>query len=260
MSISHHSFRLASVTAFLFSSAGVSQAFAQDGYDAPQSWPSPMAEHLQWSAAFDRLEYSLPNKGEDSLIWDFQAWYGGDTHRVYLKSEGENTQGDGEDAEFESLGLLYSRLIADFWEFQIGGGYQGGVLSDDHDESVYGVFGLQGTAPYRIETDAAVQYREGGIVTASLELEHDIRLTQRWYLQPRSEIVLAANESRQQAIGSGLNSVRIGLRARYEVTRRVAPYVGMYWQREYGETADMRREESETVEDTGVVIGMRMMF
>lgn len=260
MSISQHSFRLACVTVCLFSSAGASQAFAQDGYDAPASWPSPMAEHLQWSAVFDRLEYSLPDKGEDSLVWDFQAWYGGDTHRVYLKSEGENVQGDGEEAEFESLELLYSRLVADFWEFQVGAGYQGGVFNDDHDEGVYGVFGFQGTAPYRIETDAAVQYREEGIVTASLELEHDVRLTQRWYLQPRSEMVFAANESRQQGIGTGLNSVRIGLRARYEITRRGAPYVGMYWQREYGETADMQREEGEDVEDTAVVVGVRMMF
>ncbi|WP_287024360.1 copper resistance protein B [Cobetia sp.] len=50
------------------------------------------------------------------------------------------------------------------------------------------------------------------------------------------------------------------MRARYEITRRVAPYVGMYWQREYGETADMQREEGEDVEDTAVVVGVRMMF
>ncbi|WP_233266467.1 copper resistance protein B [Cobetia sp. L2A1] len=235
-------------------------AYAEDGYDAPADWPSPMAEHLQWSAAFDRLEYASPDKGNNALVWDFQAWYGSDVNRLYVKSEGENIQGDGEDAEFESLELLYSRLVADFWEFQAGMGYQGGVFSDDHEERVYGVLGFQGTAPYRIETDAALQFNEGGIVTASIELEHDVRLTQRWYLQPRSEIVVAANESEALGIGRGVNSLRIGLRARYEITRRFAPYVGMYWERQYGATADMQRAEGEEVENTGVVVGVKLMF
>ena len=76
------------------------------------------------------------------MVWDFQGWYGGDINRVYLKSEGENVQGDREDAEFESLELLYSRLVANFWELQGDIGYQGVVFSDDHAERTYGVVGL----------------------------------------------------------------------------------------------------------------------
>ena len=149
MSISHHSFCLASVTALSVLQCWCLSSVRSGWLCMPRShghhpWQNISSE----MSAFDRLEYSLPNKGEDSLVWDFPAWYGGDYPSCIV--EGENTQGDGEDAEFASLELLYSRLIADFWEFQIGGGYQGGVLSDDHDESVYGVFGLQGTAPYRI--------------------------------------------------------------------------------------------------------------
>ncbi|CAM0557151.1 Copper resistance protein B [Vreelandella titanicae] len=246
---------------------GISLAFAmttaaqaEDGYDAPNDWPAPMMEHNMGMALFDRLEYSVPNNGEEAVVWDFQGWYGGDVNRVYLKSEGENIQGDGEDAEFESLELLYSRLVADFWELQGGVGYQGGVFSDDHAERTYGVVGLQGVMPYGIETDVALQLSDDGDLAASFEGEYDLRLTQRLYLQPRTEIAVAASEVEEFGVGEGLNSVRVGMRLGYEVTRRFAPYVGAYWVKEYGDTADLSRASGDSSEDTGVVAGVRVMF
>ncbi len=238
----------------------LSVAQAEDGYDAPADWPAPMTEHDMAMALFDRLEYAVPDKGHEELAWDFQAWYGGDVNRVYLKSEGENVQGDGKDAEFESLEMLYSRLIADFWELQGGVGYQGGVFSDDHAERGYGVIGLQGVMPYGIETDLALQVSDEGDVSASLEGEYDLRLTQRLYLQPRTEIAVAASEAEAFGVGEGLNSVRVGMRLGYEVTRRFAPYIGAYWQKQYGDTADIARHHGDPTEDTGVVAGVRLMF
>lgn len=246
---------------------GISLAFAmttaaqaEDGYDAPNDWPAPMMEHNMGMALFDRLEYSVPDNGEEAVVWDFQGWYGGDINRVYLKSEGENVQGDGEDAEFESLELLYSRLVADFWELQGGMGYQGGVFSDDHAERTYAVVGLQGVMPYGIETDVSLQLSDDGDLAASFEGEYDLRLTQRLYLQPRTEIAVAASEVEEFGVGEGLNSVRVGMRLGYEVTRRFAPYVGAYWVKEYGDTADLSRASGDSSEDTGVVAGVRLMF
>ncbi|WP_404374582.1 copper resistance protein B [Vreelandella aquamarina] len=235
-------------------------AHAEDGYDAPKDWPAPMMEHNMGMALFDRLEYSVPDNGEEAVVWDFQGWYGGDINRVYLKSEGENVQGDGEDAEFESLELLYSRLVADFWELQGGLGYQGGVFSDDHAERTYAVVGLQGVMPYGIETDVALQLSDDGDLAVSVEGEYDLRLTQRLYLQPRTEIAVAASEVEEFGVGQGLNSVRVGMRLGYEVTRRFAPYVGAYWLKEYGDTADLSRASGDSSEDTGVVAGVRLMF
>lgn len=244
----------------LLATTPLSVAQAEDGYDAPADWPAPMTEHNMAMALFDRLEYAVPDKGHEELAWDFQAWYGGDVNRVYLKSEGENVQGDGKDAEFESLELLYSRLIADFWELQGGVGYQGGVFSDDHAERGYGVIGLQGVMPYGIETDLALQVSDEGDVSASLEGEYDLRLTQRLYLQPRTEIAVAASEAEAFGVGEGLNSVRVGMRLGYEVSRRFAPYVGAYWQKQYGDTADIARHHGDPTEDTGGVAGVRLMF
>ena len=235
-------------------------AQAEDGYDAPAVWPSPVVEHPMTTVLVDRLEYASPDKGGDALVWDFQAWYGGDFNRLYVEGEGENVQGDGEDAEFESLDLLYSRLIADFWEIQGGIGYQGGIATDDHPERYFGVISLLGLAPYRFETDLDLRISDEGDISASLESEYDLRLTQRLYLQPRTEIAVAASEVEEFGVGEGLNSVRVGMRLGYQVTRRFAPYVGGYWEKQYGDTADLSRAGGDATEDTGVVAGVRLMF
>ncbi|ATJ83316.1 copper resistance protein B [Halomonas beimenensis] len=233
---------------------------AEDGYDAPQDWPSPIVEHSRGSLLVDRLEYATPDKGEDALVWDFRAWYGGDVNRVYLKGEGENVQGDDEAAEFENLDLLYSRLIAPFWELQGGIGYQGGIATDDHPERYFGVITLQGFAPYRFETDLDLRVSDEGEVSAGLEGEYDLRLTQRTYLQPRVEIAVAGDDVPEFGIGEGINAIRTGLRLRYEMTRKFAPYLGAYWEKAYGETADLARAEGEDVEDTGIVAGLRLWY
>lgn len=238
----------------------VTGAYAEDGYDAPADWPSPMMEHAIGTVLVDRFEYARPDEGDDALVWDFQAWYGGDVNRVYLEGEGENVQGDGEDAEFESLDLLYSQLIADFWELQGGIGYQGGIASDDHPESYFGVISLLGLAPYRFETDVDLRISDAGDVSASLEGEYDVRLTQRLFLQPRLEVAVSADEVPEFGLGEGLNSVRTGLRLRYELSRKFAPYVGGYWQKAYGDTADMARADGEAIEDTAVVAGLRFWY
>nr|WP_300311765.1 copper resistance protein B [Halomonas sp.] len=238
----------------------MSVVHAEDGYDVPQDWPSPMEEHAMGVASFDRLEYVIPDKGPEALVWEFEGWYGGDINRLYLKSEGRNVQGDDQDAEFESLELLYSRLVADFWEAQVGLGHQGGVFSNDYAKRTYGVFGLMGTMPYGIETDVALRVSEDGDAWATLEGEYDLRLTQRLTLQPRTEILLAGSETKEFEIFEGMNSLRVGMRLGYEVSRRFVPYVGGYWEKQYGDTADHSRAHGEPTEDTGVVAGVRLMF
>ncbi|CBV41747.1 copper resistance protein B [Halomonas elongata] len=233
---------------------------ADDDYNAPHDWPTPIVEHSRGSLLIDRLEYTTPDKGEEALAWDFRAWYGGDIKRIYLKGEGENIQGDGKDAEFENLDLLYSRLIAPFWELQGGIGYQGGIATDTSPERYFGVINLQGLAPYRFDTDISLRVSDDGDISGSLETEYDIRLTQRLLLQPRLEVAASANDVPEFGIGEGLNSVRTGLRLRYEISRKFAPYIGGYWQKSYGNTADIAQDDGEAAEDTGIVAGIRMWY
>lgn len=246
--------------ALALATTSLTSAASENGYAAPAAWGSPMEESLYGTFLFDRLEYAVTGEDEASQVWDFQGWYGGDVQRVYLKGEGENTLGDGEAAEFESLELLYSHLVAPFWELQGGLGYQGGIATDDHPERSYAVASLVGTTPYLVELTSSLRLSEDGDLAASLEAERDLRITQRTILQPRVELKLAADRAEAFGVGQGLNSTRFGLRLRYEVSREFAPYVGAYWEKQHGDTADMTRAEGGDVEETGIVAGVRMWF
>lgn len=61
-------------------------------------------------------------------------------------------------------------------------------------------------------------------------------------------------------IGSGLSTVEAGLRLRYEVTRRFAPYLGAVRERAFGRTADFRRDQGVSINDIRFVAGLRIWF
>ena len=66
--------------------------------------------------------------------------------------------------------------------------------------------------------------------------------------------------TRRVGIGSGLNTVEVGLRLRYEVIREFAPCIGIVRERAFGNTADFRRGGGEDIDDTRIVAGFRIWF
>ena len=108
--------------------------------------------------------------------------------------------------------------------------------------------------------DASLFISEDGDVSARLTGEYELLLTQRLILTPEAEINLAAQRVENFGVGSGLNDIELGLRLRYEISRRFAPYVGINWQRKFFETADLAREEGESVGDFSVLAGVRLLF
>ncbi len=225
---------------------------------APPGWPEPILDSKPHGfLLFDQLEYQAA-EGPDALRWDALAWYGGDYHRVWVETEGEHfTGGDG---EIERIDVEYGRLIAPFWDLQAGFGYQREYGAGPDADRFWAVVGLQGLAPYWFEVDANLRLSEDGDVSADLELEYDLLLTQRLILQPRFETELAAQEVKEFGVGRGFNSVRLGLRLRYEIRREFTPYLGISWARALGETADLAREEGGDIETFSVLGGVRMWF
>lgn len=201
----------------------------------------------------ERLEYRL-NDGKDSLFWDAQGWVGEDYNKLWLKTEGEKTFGGAlHEAEVQ---VLYSRMIAPFWDIQAGGRFDVRPLP----QRGYGVLGVQGLAPYFFEVDAAGFVSHKGDVSARLKGEYELLLTQKLILQPSVELNIAAQEVRELGIGTGLNDVELGLRLRYEIVREFAPYIGLSWTRKIGETADFARDEGEDVDTLAFVAGIRFWF
>ena len=187
------------------------------------------------------------------------GWYGGDYNRLWLKTEGEwRTSGErGGEGEVQAL---YGRLIAPFWDFQIGLRYdQFSGASFDRSRG-FAVIGLQGLARYRFELEPALFISQDGDVSARLTATYDILLTQRLILQPRVDFDVAVQSAKKFGVGEGVNSLWLGLRLRYEIRREFAPYVGVHWLGRFGETADLARRGGGRADDIAVVCGVRLWF
>ena len=64
----------------------------------------------------------------------------------------------------------------------------------------------------------------------------------------------------QREAGSGLSDAQFGLRLRYEIRREFAPYVGVVWQRRFGDAARFARMDGHDSADTQLVAGIRFWF
>ena len=191
---------------------------------------------------------------EDVLLLDGNAWIGGDINKLWLKSELEYLPDEGEFEEAE-VQALWSRAISPYFDFQAG-------LRHDFepDGLSHAVLGFQGLAPYLFELDAAGFLSQDGDLTARVEAEYELLLTQRLILQPRAELSFSAQDIPVLETGSGLTSLQAGFRLRYEMKREFAPYIGVKYERAFGDTADFRRARAESRGGWNFLIGIRSWF
>ncbi len=195
--------------------------------------------------------------GDEGYAWDVQGWYGGDINRFWWKSEGEGAFDD--DIEHAELQLLYSRAVTPYFDLQAGV-RQSYLEGEDRTDLVLGV---QGLAPYWFEVDGAAAFvSTEGEVTARAQAEYDLRLTQAPHpaTARRASISVRARHPRAR-IGAGVTDANLaGVRLRYEITRRFAPYVGVEWSGAVGDTRDLIKANGDDPDATRVVLGVRALF
>jgi len=203
---------------------------------------------------FNRLEAWDGDHGTGQA-WEGSASYGGDVQRLWLRGSGEREGGRTASSEFEAL---YGRAISPWWDAVAG------VKHDVRPASsqTWAALGIQGLAPYLFDVSATAYLGTSGRLAAKLEAGYELLLTNRLILQPLVEVELHSQDDPRRGIGSGLSKAEAGLRLRYEVTRRFAPYLGIAHERSFGRTADLREGEGEgeASRETRVVAGVRFWF
>jgi copper resistance protein B len=206
---------------------------------------------IRWSKVMiERLEVR-PGSGPDAYFWDGSISYGGDVNRFVLRSEGEGAE-ELESVEFRAL---YSRAVSPFFNLQAG------VRQDFEPRSrTYATLGVEGLAPYFFEVEGALFLSDRGDLTGRFEGALDWRLTQQLILEPRIEANLSAQDVPSLRVGSGLSTVGLGLRLRYQLVPEFAPYVGVNHERSFGDTARLRRTAREDHSETQAVVGFRTWF
>lgn len=224
--------------------------------DGLRSGPMPGMDmpddELYGRLLLDKLEYVDAKRGA-TLRLDGQAWFGGDRNKLWLKADGERTNGRLGATRTEAL---WSRTFATYWSSELG-------VRHDFGEGPgrsWVAAGVQGIAPYWFDVEATAYVGESGRTAARLELEYDLLLTQRLILQPDVELNVYGKDDRARGLGAGLANLDLGLRLRYEISRQFAPYVGVVWTRKFAKTADFARTAGESVQDTQFVAGVRIWF
>jgi len=202
---------------------------------------------------FNLAEVQVRN-GRDGYRWDGAGWFGGDIHRLVVKTEGEG--GFGDRVEAAEVQALYSRALDPYWNLQAGVRQDLGAGA----RRTYAALGVEGLAPYWFDVEGTLFLSDKGDVLARAEAWYDQRITQRAILQPRVELNLAAQDMPGSRIGAGLSTAELGVRLRYEIRREFAPYVGLSWERRYGATARYARSDGDRTGGVSLALGVRAWF
>ena len=190
---------------------------------------------------------------ESSFRWEGEGWVGGDFNRLWLKSEGELTRGTVGDGQQEAF---YDRPITPYFDLQAGGRYD----LDSFRGRGWAALGVEGFAPYYATVSATLYASDTGHYAAKIQGADEIHVTQRLILEPQAELNLYTRSDPARRIGSGASSLDAGLRLRYEITRKFAPYGGLTYEKAFARTADDQRVAGDRSDDLRFTVGMRSWF
>lgn len=216
-----------------------------------------MDDHIYWMVMADELEYAPGPEGQPVFL-NGSIWVGGDYNRFQLNLEGEAETVESA-GELEAQ-ALYSRLIGPFFEAQAGLGVETTFGGAESRSRGLLVLGLQGLAPYWFHVEPQLLVSHEGDVSFAFSASYELLFTQRLILEPELELKAALQEVPEWEVGSGLNDMELGGRLRYEVVREFAPYVGVVWERRFGQTADFARAAGEDVSAARFVAGVHVWY
>jgi len=214
-----------------------------------------LAQSLYAAGADDPLrtmllmdKFEVLNNSETTKEWEGSFYIGYDIDKLYVYSTGVATNDGLETSENE---LVYSRAIAPFWDIQAGIAYD----KNTNASRTWGEVAIAGLAPYYFETRAALLFNNEGNVGLRLDAEYEMLFTQKLILTPSFEADFYTKDDPLLRLGSGLSSIEAGLRLRYEIRREFAPYVGVTWEKTFGNTRNYDR-----VNETSLLAGLRFWF
>jgi copper resistance protein B len=219
---------------------GYTQMASMMGMDDTEATARVLAEQWEWREAARAPEG----------VWELQGWYGNDRDKLWIRSEGDWVSGAGAQARAE---MFWDRIVSRWWSLQTGARYDVG----DGPGRGWAALGLQGLAPYWFDLALTAYLGDAGALATRLHAETDLRLAQRWILQPEVELNAYDRPDRLRLQGSGVTDTDAGLRLRYELRREFAPYLGVAWQRQWGETAQLMRAAARSPGAVQWLLGVR---
>jgi copper resistance protein B len=212
------------------------------------------AQMTVWAVEAEQLEYRLGEGGTDVIAWDTDAYWGTDELKVRWISEGAYVFEEDAFEELENH-LRVQTPISDFWDVVAGVR----VDTPDGPDRVYGVIGVHGLAPQWVEVDADL-YVSGGPVF-EVDAEYEGLITNRLILTPSIEMELPLTDDEEIGNGAFGPTIEVGARLSYDlVDRLLSPYIGVHYERAFGESADLVRADGEDAGALYFVAGAKILF
>lgn len=201
----------------------------------------------------DQLEFVTGSEGE-GIAWSGQFARGPDNDKLWLRTQGLIQSRDRLDPQ-TGVEALWWHAYSPFWGRTLG------VRQDiGRGAHTWLAFGLEGLAPYWFDIELTGYVSDGGHLSVRARAAYDLLLTNRLIMTPSAETNLFSKSQRDRQLGAGVSNLELGLRLRYEVERRFAPYIGVAWERAFGDTADFRRLAGDPVTERRLVAGVRLRW
>lgn len=212
------------------------------------------AEPVVWGVQVEQLEHRLGEADGNLLAWDFDAFVGNDDLKFVWRSEAEYETGP---SRFESL-ENQARLqfpVSDFFDGVMGIRVENPKSYDRVDF----VAGLHGLTKQWFEVDADLFLSDHP--SARFEVEYEGLITNRVTLTPSFEMDLPFTDDSEKDVGAWGVTTEIGARVSYDLVDRLfSPYVGVHYERSFGETERILSNEGEASESVYLVTGMKVLF
>ena len=201
----------------------------------------------------DQAEFISGNEG-DGFAWSAQIANGGDNDKLWLRSQGLKVSGERLDPE-TGVEALWWHAYSPFWGRTLG------IRQDiGRGAHTWLAVGIEGLAPYWFDVELTGYVSDAGHLAARLKASYDMLLTNRLIMTPSLDTNIFSKEQKERRLGSGISNLELGVRLRYEVQRKFAPYVGFAWERSFGGTADFKRAAGDPVTERRFVAGVRLWW
>jgi copper resistance protein B len=218
-------------------------------------WPPPVKDNMVFAhVLFNQLE-GRTNGSDNELRWDAEGWVGTDMNRLWIKSEGFAGNGTVSDGDHE---VLYDRPIPHTRYFDAQAGVRADV--DSNPSRVWAAVGVEGLAPYFFNLEPTFYISDGGHMAGRINGSWDLFITQRWVVQPQAELNFYSKDDPARETGSGFSDIDAGIRLRYEVTRKINPYIGWAYNGKYGNSALYTRQSGGATNNSSFVFGVRVWY
>ena len=223
-----------------------------DGFDYTGMPGMERADRIKFGTWLgDEFEFVSGNEGSGAN-WTAQATYGSDLNKLWLRTQGLGIKGEQVDPT-TGVEALWWRARSPFWGTVLGARQDVGPGAH-----TWLAFGVEGLAPYWFEVQATGYVGDDGRFSGRLKASYDLLFTNRLILTPTLESNVYSKTEPDRELGKGLGNLELGLRLRYEVRRKFAPYIGYVWERSFAGTADARRSQGAPVTEFRFVAGVRV--